>query len=68
MGKNNQKDANTPSIMSESAEHTDIMVIKAELILSIKTEISSLFQTELKHVLSNKFDWSKMNYQQLNLR
>lgn len=59
----NQEDANTPSMMSEPAEHTDILEIKAELISSIKTEITSLFQKELKTALSNEFEMVKAELQ-----
>lgn len=56
-------DANAPSMTSESAEHTDFMDLKAELISSIKMEITALFQTELKNVLSNEFDTVKSELQ-----
>ncbi|KAI2645987.1 LINE-1 retrotransposable element ORF1 protein [Labeo rohita] len=56
-------DANTPSTTSESAEHTDFMDLKAELITSIKMEITALFQTELKNALSNEFDTLKSELQ-----
>lgn len=52
-------DANAPCMMSKSAEHTDFMDLKAEIISSIKMEITTLFQTELKNVLSNEFDTVK---------
>ncbi|KAL0151130.1 hypothetical protein M9458_053643 [Cirrhinus mrigala] len=56
-------DANAPSMTSESSKHTDFMDLKAELIASIKMEITALFQTELKNALSNKFDTLKSELQ-----
>ncbi|MCI4378198.1 hypothetical protein PGIGA_G00213240 [Pangasianodon gigas] len=59
----NKMDASAPSMMSESAEHTDFMDLKAELISSIKMEVTAVFHTELKNVLANEFDTVKSELQ-----
>lgn len=54
--------ADTPSNMSEPAEQTE-MEMKAEILSSLKMEIASLFQTELKGALAAEFGVIKSELQ-----
>lgn len=54
--------ADTPSNMSEPAEQTE-MEMKAEILSSLKMEIVSLFQTELKSALAVEFGVIKSELQ-----
>lgn len=61
-------ETNTTSEMAEQAQRTgeqsDItMVMKEELLSSIKTEMTTLFQTELKSIMAKEFDGVKLELQ-----